>query len=163
MKLRWILLLLALAVPCAAKEVTVGGRVRFSYDASRWQSLPVAILGASVTRIADDEGDFMVLVMAEKSIAGGMASAKSRREFIEGLADVDVKTEDVKPIDIFGKSGFEFVGKREVAGGTLRIRIILLIDDQEVLIVVSSAPRIDPMSSKSISTVWKTIEILGGA
>lgn len=80
--------------------------------------------------------------------------------FIEGLAQTNAKTEDVKPIEIFDKRGYEFVGKRDLKGVKLHMRIILIVDEGDVLIVVSSAPEKDPMSMDSIAKVWKSIAVL---
>jgi hypothetical protein len=160
MKASHILLLLCLTLPGVAKDATVGGRIRFSYDDTRWELQPNALRGADLMRLADDEGDFTALVMPEKTIADGMTSAESRRKFIEGLARTRAKTEDVKPIAIFEKNGYEFTGKRELNGTNLHMRIILIVDDGDVLIVVSSAPERDPMSADSIAKVWKSVAVL---
>jgi hypothetical protein len=155
-----ILVVFGFAISCAAKETTVGGRIRFDYDEARWAQQPASVAGAAITRLADDEGDFTVLVMREKAIAGGMGSAESRRKFIEGLSRTNAKAEEVTPIEIFGRSGFEFVGRRQLSDVNLRMRIVLIVDDGDVLILVSSAPDKDPMSAKSISDVWRSIKIL---
>ena len=78
---------------------------------------------------------------------------------MEGLSQVNAKTEDVKPIEIFGRNGFEFTGKREVDGVKLWMRIILIVDEGDVLIIVASAPGRDPMTAESISTIWNSISV----
>jgi len=150
-------------MPCAARETTVGNRVRFDYDERRWQQQPAAMAGAKIVRLADDEGDFTVLVMPEKAIAGGMRSAESRRKFIEGLSQANAKTDDVKPIKIFGLAGYEFIGGREINAVNFHMRIVLLVDEGDVLIIVSSSPGRDPMSAASISIVWESIVLIKNA
>jgi hypothetical protein len=155
--------MLLLALPCIAKETTVGSRIRFDYDEARWQQQPADVPGAAVMRLADDEGDFTALVMPEKAIAGGMSSAESRRKFMEGLSQTNTNAEEIKPVEIFGKAGYELVGKRPLNGVLLHFRIVLLVDEGDVLIVVSSAPGREPMSAATISSVWKSIRVIKNA
>ena len=156
MSIKILVLLFALASACGAKEVTVGGRVQFEYDDTRWQRRPTTVPGADVVQLVDEAGTFTVLVMPEKRIAGGLSSVESRRRYFEQLAKTNARTEDVRPVEIAGKTGFEFLGKRDREGIEYRMRIVLIVDAGDVLILMSSAQGMDPMSAPSIAAVWKS-------
>jgi hypothetical protein len=157
--IKYVLLFLLLVLSCFAKDASIAGRVRLDYDETRWQRRPVAVPGADVLQLANDEGTFTVLVMPEKLVAGGMSSAESRRKYFEQLAKTNVKTEDVISTEVAGKNGFEFRGKRAVSEIEYRMRILLIVDAGDVLILMSSAPGKNPMDVPSIAAIWKSISI----
>ena len=159
MNIKFPVLLFTLVLACGAKEASVGGRVRFDYDDTHWRHAPVTVPGGDVVQLADDVGVFTVLVMPEKRIAGGMSSAESRRRYFGQLAKTNAKTEDVRPVEIAGKTGFEFLGKRDRDGVEYRMRIVLLVDAGDVLILMSSAPGKDPMSIPAVASVWASITL----
>ncbi len=157
------ILMLTVALSCSAKEVTVGSRIQFDYDDTQLQQQPINLPGASTLQLASIKGGITVVVMPERLITGGMSSAESRREFIQGLADTDIKTEDIKAGVFFGKNGYELVSKRETNGISLHLRIVLIIDESDILIVMSGSRDIDPMSVPTISAVWKSVRVLKSA
>jgi hypothetical protein len=160
--IKYALFLFSIVLSSFARDATIAGRVRLDYDDTRWQRRPVVIPGADVLQLTNDEGTFTVLVMPEKLVAGGMSSAESRRKYFEQLAKTTVKTEDVIFTAIAGKGGSEFRGKRTVGGVEYRMRILLIVDAGDVLILMSSAQEKNPMDVASIAAVWNSISIPQG-
>lgn len=142
-----------------AEPATVGQRVSFTYDANQWQTLRPRPPTGDILKIQNAEGDFTVLVMSEKKIAGGLSTPETRLKFIQGLSHVAANAEEVKPVRIFEKDGHEFVGTRVVEGTQIRFRIVLIVDAGDVLAIFASSVDEEPLKRSSIEAVWRSVKI----
>jgi hypothetical protein len=156
-----LLLLIGLALPCFAKEATVGARVRFSYEDGLWEPQASPDLpNLALTRVKNGEGNFSVMVLPEKEVEGGMSSPESRALFVGGLVNGKTQVSDIRPITIFDRKGFEFIGQRDLAGTVHHMRLVLLVDDGDVIVLISGAREKNPMSVPLIARIWESVSLL---
>jgi hypothetical protein len=158
-RLRMFILAVLGSVVSFAASATVGSRVTLSYDPKQWESSHPRAPAGDAFKIENEEGDFSVVVMPEKKISGGLSTAEARQKFIKGLSNVNAKTEDVKPIRVFEKDGYQFAGKREMDGVSVWFRLFLFIEQGEVIAIVTSSVNHDPLQKPGIEAVWKSVKI----
>ncbi len=156
----WVSVVLLLNTLCFGGEATAGDRIRLEYDETLWNRRPATALGKDVVQLVSDEGSFTVLRTPESAIAGGMSSAESRRKYFAQLSKTFVRTEDIQAVTIAGKPAFEYFGKRETGNVEYRMRVVLVVDAGDVLILISNAFGKDPMSVPSIISIWRSITFL---
>lgn len=147
---------LSLTIAGSAGEITAGGRITLRYDESAWQRIPKPE-ASGVIQLTNDHGGFSVMVMPEKRVPGGMSSPEARRTFFEQLSRNHVRTGEIRKTEVGGKSGYEFMGSHALDGATYRIRIVLIVDAGDILVVTSGAIDRDPMSVPSIAAIWESL------